>query len=100
MNIRPKDGTAATQLPTARGAQYSALPKLQANVVLSARLRVGARQGCIRYGVCLPHSIPPMAPSPGSQALASGLGLSNKHNQPFSLNPPIVLFILRRWRLA
>ena len=72
MNISPKDGTAATQLPTAPGAQHTVLPST------SAEFYCGG-QGSIRYGVCLPHFIPPLAPAlrlPGFGLQASGFPIS------------------------
>ena len=76
MNISPKDGTAATQLPTAPGAHHSTALNFSPMLLHSG---VCGGKGSIRYGVCLPHFIPPMAPSlrlPGFGLQASGFPIS------------------------
>ena len=76
VNISPKDGTAATQLPTAPGVQQTTALNFSPMLLHSG---VCGGKGSIRYGVCLPHFIPPLAPSlglPGFGLQASGFPIS------------------------
>ena len=82
VNISPKDGTAATQLPTARGAQHSTALNFSPMLLQSCVRRQG-QYSLWRLSATLHSTHGAISQAP--RLWASGLRLSNKHNQPFSL---------------